>query len=335
MSSPLSEPTDLIDLECEDFFHGPPPFLNLGESSRQGQLSFSAAQAKRQPARTSPRRHAKRQRGNTPLLTLAVPRSTSHEQNDQNASAVPSLGAMTGTGGEEGSSGDMAEQAEQSRKRELLDECEEDGGSGDLFSERTQPLEACEDEGDEDGAEDDDDDEGEEDFLPEEDDELRDPTDFDDPISLGDGQLFHPVGGDEGEEDEEDEADIPLAGHAIARASDYLPCPHPQAEPTSRSTTDETSTLSARPHPRRSSRPDRMSQVLDQAQITGTQDADACPEEYSSGSYHSGDSDEFDMGHRPLLERTAVKRDIKEFLAGFPEMMAERYAIVDRLGEGE
>jgi cell division control protein 7 len=73
-----------------------------------------------------------------------------------------------------------------------------------------------------------------------------------------------------------------------------------------------------------------MSQVLDAA---SPDDEDG--EEYSSGSYHSGDSDEFEMLHREVLERTAVKRDIKDFLGGLPGQMGVTYQVVDRLGEGE
>lgn len=55
-------------------------------------------------------------------------------------------------------------------------------------------------------------------------------------------------------------------------------------------------------------------------------------------SYHSGDSDEYDMGHRPWLERTAVKRDIQALysISGLynPTLRSYRYRVVDRLGEG-
>lgn len=55
-------------------------------------------------------------------------------------------------------------------------------------------------------------------------------------------------------------------------------------------------------------------------------------------SYHSGDSDEYEMHHRPWLERTAVKRDIQELYTtkGLynPSLGQYRYRVVDRLGEG-
>lgn len=55
-------------------------------------------------------------------------------------------------------------------------------------------------------------------------------------------------------------------------------------------------------------------------------------------SYHSGDSDEYEMDHRPWLERTAIKRDIQELYAitGMQNSFlgTERYRAVDRLGEG-
>lgn len=56
-------------------------------------------------------------------------------------------------------------------------------------------------------------------------------------------------------------------------------------------------------------------------------------------SYHSGDSELYEMDHRPVLERTAIKRDIRKFeeiLDNFrDEETKERlYKVVDRLGEG-
>lgn len=55
-------------------------------------------------------------------------------------------------------------------------------------------------------------------------------------------------------------------------------------------------------------------------------------------SYHSGDSEEYEMQHRPWLERTAVKRDIQELYTtkGLynPSVGQYRYRVVDRLGEG-
>lgn len=62
-----------------------------------------------------------------------------------------------------------------------------------------------------------------------------------------------------------------------------------------------------------------------------------------SGSYHSGDSSEFEMDYRPVLERTAVKHDIGTFVDGLGRSMCEeeegveveKFKVVDRLGEGE
>ena len=52
--------------------------------------------------------------------------------------------------------------------------------------------------------------------------------------------------------------------------------------------------------------------------------------------YHSGDSDLYEMDHRPVLERTEVKRDIREFVASLRTLRKEQqYKVVDRLGEGE
>lgn len=56
--------------------------------------------------------------------------------------------------------------------------------------------------------------------------------------------------------------------------------------------------------------------------------------------YHSGDSDAFEMEHRPVLERAGVKRDIRVFaesmdLLAEPDEVKRDYQIIDRLGEGE
>ncbi|WWD07323.1 hypothetical protein V865_005421 [Kwoniella europaea PYCC6329] len=65
-------------------------------------------------------------------------------------------------------------------------------------------------------------------------------------------------------------------------------------------------------------------------------------EEEGSGSpesYHSGDSDEYEMEHRPVLERTAIKRDIRSFTESLTVLREGvdgylPYKVVDRLGEG-
>lgn len=64
-----------------------------------------------------------------------------------------------------------------------------------------------------------------------------------------------------------------------------------------------------------------------------------CEGEPEPHSYHSGDSIDYEMDHRPILDRTAVKRDIKEFCAGVrllnePDDSKRMYKVVDRLGEG-
>lgn len=66
---------------------------------------------------------------------------------------------------------------------------------------------------------------------------------------------------------------------------------------------------------------------------------DEAEDPYSDESYHSGDTEDFEMDHRPVLQRTAVKKDIRDFtnslsllrdgsIHGIP------YKVVDRLGEG-
>ena len=58
------------------------------------------------------------------------------------------------------------------------------------------------------------------------------------------------------------------------------------------------------------------------------------------GSYYSGDSEAYDMAHRPILERTEIKRDIMTFVESLGDDFRERstgelmYKVVDRLGEG-
>lgn len=99
---------------------------------------------------------------------------------------------------------------------------------------------------------------------------------------------------------------------------------------------------------------DRMSAVLESRQsqqlrsdpFASTENSDEMDEEEMSSSYHSGDTDIFEMDHRPMLERTAVKRDICNFVnrfqhCGEPIDHLTRpsedfpYQVVDRLGEGE
>lgn len=59
-------------------------------------------------------------------------------------------------------------------------------------------------------------------------------------------------------------------------------------------------------------------------------------EDEASSTYHSGDSDLYDMPHRPILERTAVKRDIRQFRQEYQALgVGGQYVPIDRLGEGE
>lgn len=57
-------------------------------------------------------------------------------------------------------------------------------------------------------------------------------------------------------------------------------------------------------------------------------------------SYHSGDTDDYEMHHRPVLERTAVKRDIRKMTESMATLVDHDtqellFKVVDRLGEGE
>ena len=69
-------------------------------------------------------------------------------------------------------------------------------------------------------------------------------------------------------------------------------------------------------------------------------DALAAGHQEDEVEYHSGDTEDFEMDHRPLLERAGVKRDIRAFMDSVPVLAEEDetrrdYQIVDRLGEGE
>ncbi|WWC72543.1 uncharacterized protein I206_106505 [Kwoniella pini CBS 10737] len=59
----------------------------------------------------------------------------------------------------------------------------------------------------------------------------------------------------------------------------------------------------------------------------------------SPESYHSGDSDNYEMEHRPILERTAIKKDIRNFTESLTVLRDGvdgylPFKVVDRLGEG-
>lgn len=74
-----------------------------------------------------------------------------------------------------------------------------------------------------------------------------------------------------------------------------------------------------------------------ESQNTDTKSEPSDNDDYPT-SYHSGDSDEYEMDHRPWLERTAVKRDIQDLYAikglYHNRLRKYRYRVVDRLGEG-
>ena len=50
-------------------------------------------------------------------------------------------------------------------------------------------------------------------------------------------------------------------------------------------------------------------------------------------SYHSGDTDLFELGHRPWDDRPTIKRDITDLMNSM-RSLRKSYQIVDRLGEG-
>ncbi|BEJ11324.1 hypothetical protein CspHIS471_0107460 [Cutaneotrichosporon sp. HIS471] len=84
----------------------------------------------------------------------------------------------------------------------------------------------------------------------------------------------------------------------------------------------------------------RISQPPSGEETTPDMPMASSEEEYDDDpeSYHSGDSDDYEMDHRPWLERTAVKRDIQDIytVKGLfnPTLGRYRYRVVDRLGEG-
>jgi hypothetical protein len=81
---------------------------------------------------------------------------------------------------------------------------------------------------------------------------------------------------------------------------------------------------------------DRHSEIAPDLDVDIDADGDGDGYESSEGgSYHSGDSSDFEMDHRPVLERTAVKRDIRDFEDSIFLIRENGYKVIDRLGEGE
>ncbi|RSH85246.1 hypothetical protein EHS25_005053 [Saitozyma podzolica] len=80
---------------------------------------------------------------------------------------------------------------------------------------------------------------------------------------------------------------------------------------------------------------DRHSEIAPDLDVDIDADGDGDGYESSEGgSYHSGDSSDFEMDHRPVLERTAVKRDIRDFEDSIFLIRENGYKVIDRLGEG-
>ena len=84
--------------------------------------------------------------------------------------------------------------------------------------------------------------------------------------------------------------------------------------------------------------------IQERAQYAGLEGQEAEDEEESDDgpfehSYHSGDTEDYEMDHRPVLERTAIKRDIRHFTESLASLRDATtgeiaYKVVDRLGEG-
>lgn len=254
-------------------------------------------------------------------------RSTSNENFQQNASA-PSFGAVA-----DGSTAASLGQQVDEEKMERTSDAQE----SQLFSEQTQKLDLPE------GGE-------EDDFLPDEEEvkesmaaedvaigRRSEPTsrtintsteNLDNPISIEEADLFCP-------EDQEET----LIDCVPAKASDYIPRPfaaitEPQIPSLSNGEPGPSDSFRV---PRLPSPADRMTRVIDQylpAQTEG--DEEGFFDQDEPGSYHSGDTEHFEMDHRPVLDRAAIKRDIYNFVEGLEHLStAGTYRVVDRLGEGE
>ena len=94
---------------------------------------------------------------------------------------------------------------------------------------------------------------------------------------------------------------------------------------------------------RSAAKPDRMTRVLE-GDSTGRNVPyevllEAAEADGDASSYHSGDTDEYEMDYRPVLDRPAVKRDCDTMhkLHSFwdAETGCLRYKVTDRLGEGK
>ncbi|OCF43627.1 CDC7 protein kinase [Kwoniella heveanensis CBS 569] len=128
----------------------------------------------------------------------------------------------------------------------------------------------------------------------------------------------------------------------------------PPADTTSHKSIRSTSSRHSHTNSAANEHHDQMTQVIERSRPNGTAvpqiqslvDLNVNEETYSDGedhpspsSYHSGDSDEYEMDHRPVLERTAVKRDIRSFTESLT-LLREGvdgfipFKVTDRLGEG-
>lgn len=357
MSSSLSDvPSHVSPWQINRVNHDLAQLPNNGESSRQARLKARECRqslpgpSERAASLSFSHKRLKRSREDTPRLADEAMRSTSIENVRQNASA-PSFGPMTAGAGESiTASNDSTQQAQIAVAGGQGSE-DNEGGESNLFSERTQPLPAGE--GDE-----------EDDFLPDTEEEvernvletavvdtaggsytetIKDGTtstteNLDNPISLGEGELFCL------EEQEETVSEQP----AVPKASDYLPRAFAPATTAANadvpSLTISASADSDRSRPPRLPTPiDHMTRVIDQCLPYRTfevdEEAAEAEDDVELGrlrSYHSNDSELYEMTHRPILERTAIKRDIREFVQSMECLKGEKlYRVVDRLGEGK
>jgi len=103
--------------------------------------------------------------------------------------------------------------------------------------------------------------------------------------------------------------------------------------------------LEAKMEPEPKPRPALSHHIASWAKVPNAEDKEVLSDDppASPSSYHSGDSDDFVMAHRPILERTEIKRDIKAFVSSLGTYGSDmfepltglcRYPVIDRLGEG-
>ncbi|KAK4685819.1 cell division control protein 7, partial [Tremellales sp. Uapishka_1] len=170
------------------------------------------------------------------------------------------------------------------------------------------------------------------DFLPEEAEE-EDEAEDDDDEDEGDGEGYGFEVERQPEEEEEEEEDGPDPFISYSETDEHTP------EPIT--TIDTNAWLRAQAGPSNpSSDAVKLSETIGEigayiaSQPKRASGNEVYLDEPSDESYHSGDSSQYEMDHRPVLERTAVKKDIRKLYDNSKVLQEGLYKIVDRLGEG-